>query len=248
MKSLTLVLACVLGAVLAPARAQDSSSALPKNYRTVFENSAVAIIHAHYAPHETVPVHDHSKFATVYVYLSDSGPVKFSHVEEHPFTTIRKPVKAGAYRVSPGRIERHSAENQGDIPTDFLRVELKQVAVRHFTQEFRAPAPTSLSQSSDKVEFSNSDVATERIICVADSSCEIPAASFPTVIIAFTPVMIIGGGGVGVRQSGDVKWVNPGVALTIRARPGGPAHVLRILLPSSVASDADRQPPPGLTD
>ena len=236
MRSLTVVLACVLGAALAPARAQDSSSTLPKNYRTVFENSAAAIIHAHYAPHETVPVHDHSKFATVYVYLSDSGPVKFSHVEEHPFTTVRKPLEAGAYRISPGRIERHSAENQGDIPTDFLRVELKQVPVRHFTQEFRAPAPASLSQNSDTVDFSNSDVATERIICVAGSSCEIKAAASPSVIIAFTPVIISSEDNDSVSEplkNGDVYWMEKGESLSIKPDSRVSAHVLRILLPSS---------------
>jgi predicted metal-dependent enzyme (double-stranded beta helix superfamily) len=236
MRRFFLVLLSIVAAVIGPIAAQDSSSTLPKNYRTVFENSALAIIHAHYAPHETVPVHDHSKFATVYVYLSDSGPVKFSHVEEHPFTTIRKPLQAGAYRVSPGRIERHSAENQGDIPTDFLRVELKQVPVRHFTQEFRAPAPASLSQNSDTVDFSNPDVATERIICIVGSSCEIKAASSPSVTIAFTPVVLSGNGAnsSGERlKGGDVSWMNKGESLTLKSDSSASAHVLRILLPSS---------------
>jgi hypothetical protein len=83
--------------------AQDPTTALPKNYQKIFENQAVAVIHAHYEPHEKVPLHDHSKFPTVYVYLSDSGPVLFSHVEAHPFSIVRKPLKMGAYRVSPGR-------------------------------------------------------------------------------------------------------------------------------------------------
>lgn len=229
--------------VFGRAAAQDSSSQLPKNYQTIFENSAVAIIHAHYAPHETVPVHDHSKFATVYVYLSDSGPVKFSHVEEHPFTTIRKPVKAGAYRVSPGRIERHSVENQGDIPTDFLRVELKQVPVRHFTQEFRAPAPTSLAQNSDKVEFSNSDVATERIICVVGSSCEIKAAASPSVVIVFTPVVISteDADSTSLRlKNGECQWIDKGKPMLFKADSHVSAHVLRMLLPSSHVAANDK--------
>lgn len=236
MRRIFVVLFVIAALAVGTAVAQDSAGTLPKNYRTIFENSALAIIHAHYAPHETVPVHDHSKFATVYVYLSDSGPVKFSHVEEHPFTTTRKPLQAGAYRVSPGRIERHSVENLGDIPTDFLRVELKQVPVRHFTQEFRAPAPASLSQNSDAVEFSNSDVATERIICVVESSCEIKAAASPSLIIAFTAVVLSAdrAKSSGERlENGDVYWVNNGDSLSVKADSSTAAHVLRILLPSS---------------
>lgn len=229
--------------VLGTATAQDSSSQLPKNYQTIFENSAVAIIHAHYAPHETVPMHDHSKFATVYVYLSDSGPVKFSHVEEHPFTTVRKPVKAGAYRVSPGRIERHSVENQGDIPTDFLRVELKEVPVRHFTQEFRAPAPVSLSQNSDTVEFSNSDVATERIICVVGSSCEIKASTSLSVVIVFTPIVISAEDADSMSmqlKNGEYQWIDKGKPMSFKADSRVSAHVLRILLPSSQLTANDK--------
>lgn len=220
-------------------KAQNSSAALPKNYRTVFENSALAIIHAHYEPHETVPVHDHSKFATVYVYLSDSGPVKFSHVEEHPFTIIRKPVKVGAYRVSPGRIERHSLENQGDIPTDFLRVEMKQVPVRHSTQEFRGPAPATLAANLDAVEFSNSDVVVERIICVAGSTCPVKASASPSVVIAFTPAQLIGARSLRHLGNGGVQWLNPGDSCSIKSDSSVAAHLLRIQLPSSSTRDTD---------
>jgi hypothetical protein len=242
MRRTVLYALAILAVVFGAFAGQDTSSHLPKNYQTIFENSVVAIIHAHYAPHETVPVHDHSKFATVYVYLSDSGLVKFSHVEEHPFTTVRQPVKAGAYRVSPGRIERHSAENLGDIPTDFLRVELKQVPVRHFTQEFRAPAPASLSQDSDKVEFSNSDVVTERIICVVGSSCEIKAASSPSVIVVFTPAELSDETNDSLSSElkvGNVQWMDKGQPLLIKADSSVSAHVLRILFPSSRVSAAD---------
>jgi hypothetical protein len=215
---------------------QEASAPLPKNYQTIFENSALAVIHAHYEPHEKVPVHDHSRFATVYVYLSDSGPVLFSHVEEHPFTALRKPVKMGAYRVSPGRIERHSVENQGDIPTDFLRVELKQVPVKHFSQEYRGAAPADLSHNVDAVEFSNSDVGVERIICVAGSPCAVKALPYSSALIAFTPTQIESGRGPAEQlEAGAVRWMEKGESLSIDADSDAPAHVLRILLPSSAA-------------
>lgn len=65
----------------------------------------------------------------MYVYLSDSGPVRLAHVEEHAFALVRKAVKAGSYRGSTGRLERHTGENLGPIPSEFLRVELKQATL-----------------------------------------------------------------------------------------------------------------------
>jgi hypothetical protein len=227
----------LLGLILslaASSAAQDANGGLPKNYHTVFENSALAVIHAHYEPHEKVPLHDHSKFPTVYVYLSDSGPVVFSHVEEHPFSVTRAALKAGAYRVSPGRIEKHSVENQGDIPSDFLRVELKQVAIRHFTEEHRGPAPTDLSRDSDAVEYSNSDLGVERIICAAGSTCPVKSVNYPSALILFTDTQVESGKAPADQgKAGSVHWMNAGDSLTISADSDAAAHVLRILLPSS---------------
>jgi hypothetical protein len=229
--------------LVAPLRAQDSAPGpLPKNYQTVFENSAVAVVHAHYDAHEKIPVHDHSKFATVYVYLSDSGPVLFSHVEAKPFTATRPPVKMGSYRVSPGRIEKHSSENQGDTPTDFLRVELKQVPVRHFAQEYRGTAPASLDRNSDVVEFGNSDVATERIVCMAGAPCAVKVSPSPSVLIAFTPTQVFGGGRGSAAhvKLGTVRWIPAGQSVSIQADSQSAAHVLRVLMPSSVATEDSR--------
>lgn len=219
------------------ASAQDPTVTLPNNYWQVFDNSTLAVIHVHYDSHEKIPLHDHSKFPTVYVYLSDSGPVLFSHVEAHPFSYTRRPVKLGAYRVSPGRIEKHYVENKGDIPTDFLRVELKQLPIRHFTDEFRGQPPSSLANNLDVTEFSNSDIAVERIVCVAGSSCAIEAASSPSLIIAFTMVQITDSQNVPHGTSlriGAVKWVKAGNSLSLRADSSQAAHVLRILLHSSI--------------
>ena len=107
--------------------AQDPVKAFPGNYSLVFENSAVSVIRVHYGPHERVGVHDHSSFPTVYIYLSNSGPVRFQHYEAKSFMVTRPPTVTGSYRVSPGLIERHTVENLGDSTSDFLRVELKQV-------------------------------------------------------------------------------------------------------------------------
>jgi hypothetical protein len=223
-------LLCAGGSLLA----QDPTTTLPRNYQNIFENQAVAVIHAHYEPHEKIPLHDHSKFPTIYVYLSDSGPVLFSHVEAHPFSVVRTPLKTGAYRVSPGRIERHTVENQGDIPTDFLRVELKELPIGHFTSEFRAAAPSDLSRNADSIEFKNADLQTERIVCVAGSACEIKAANWPSLVIAFTPVQLAKGPAAAQPlKAGAVQWMDAGESLSLSADSSAPGHVLRILLPSS---------------
>jgi hypothetical protein len=153
----------------------------------------------------------------------------------------------GAYRVSPGRIERHYVENKGDIPTDFLRVELKQLPVRHFTDEFRGQPPSSLSSDLDVTEFSNSDVAVERIVCVPESWCAIKAASSPSLVIAFTAVQLAETRAVTHvthMKAGAVKWMDAGDSLSMRADSSQAAHLLRILLPSSVVPKNAVNPAP----
>jgi hypothetical protein len=213
------------------ARAQEPTSTLPKNYQKIFENQSVAVIHAHYAAHEIVPVHDHSKFPTVYVYLSDSGPVLFSHLEDHPFSITRKPLKMGAYRISPGRIERHTVENKGDIPTDFLRVELKQIPLGHQNDEHRGEAPDSLDQNLDVFEFTSADLQVERIICAAASSCVVKATDSPSLLIAFTPA---NSGPADQMKAGTVRWMRSGESLFIKATTA--THLLRILFPQTPAT------------
>jgi hypothetical protein len=76
-------------------RAQDPLPTLPKNYRLLFENGCIRVIRVNYAPLEKLPVHDHPDRPTVYVYLNDSGPVRFSHVEEDPFSLVRPAERLG---------------------------------------------------------------------------------------------------------------------------------------------------------
>jgi hypothetical protein len=108
-------------------------------------------VRVHYGPHEKLGIHDHSKMPTIYVYLSDSDPIRSSHIEEHPFTLLRPRVQQGAFRVSPGRIERHSVENMGDRSSDFLRVEMKTIPLGRIPGSFRGVAPAVLSRSSNRI-------------------------------------------------------------------------------------------------
>jgi hypothetical protein len=209
--------------------AQDPTVAFPNNYRKVLENADVVVLRAHYGPHESVGVHDHSDHPTVYVYLDDSGPVRFVHEPENVILT-RPPTHTGAYRVSPGRKERHSVVNLTDKPSDYLRVELKKVPLGTLKHEFRGSAPEPLVQGM-KVEFDDPVLRVERVVCDAGSTCALAAESSPSVLIAFSPSEL-----VERRKAKEfpldssVLWLKAGEDASVRAMGNAPAHLLRIVL------------------
>src|SRR5215203_3265354 len=52
---------------------------------------------ARYAPREKIASHDHPANPTLYVYLRDSGPVRFVHLGAEQFTLTRPAVRAGGF-------------------------------------------------------------------------------------------------------------------------------------------------------
>ena len=220
----------VLLIAAAAAPAQDAVQAYPKNYRMIFQNSAVDVIRAHYGPHEKVGVHNHSSYPTVYVYLSDSGPVRFQHSEAKPFTLIRKPVHAGSYRVTPGRLERHSVENLGSSSSDFLRVELKQVPLGGVTP-FRGAAPRTLTANSAATEYTSGAVTIQRIVCAGASTCLVPGERSPSLLVPYTSMVAMATDGAGKREvhTGRVEWLPAGTSLTVAPTSAGSVDMLRIL-------------------
>lgn len=210
--------------------AQDPTIAFPRNYRIVLDNPDVTVIRAHYGPHESVGVHDHSGHPTVYVYLDDSGPVRFVHQPENVILT-RPPTATGAFRVSPGRAERHSLVNLSDKPSDYLRVELKTVKLGTFRQEFRGPAPTPPLEPGTTVAFENSVLRIERVICVPHTTCALVPNSAPSVLIAFSPTELSNGHKWhAVDPASSIAWLPEDHAAKIRSTSEAPAHVLRIIL------------------
>ncbi len=216
--------------------AQDPLKLPGKNYTVAFENSEVAVIRAHYGPHEKVPVHDHTSFSTVFVYLSDSGPVRINHEEDGKVEAVtRPPTVKGAYRVAPGIAERHSIENLGDLSSDFLRVELKQVSLK-MKEPFRGKAPQSLSADADAVEFRDPQVQIERIVCVGVEACAVKAEDAPSLVVAFTSFELtssVKAHGNEMVEAGAVRWVPAGGGMSVKAKGDGVAHLLRIVLPAS---------------
>lgn len=210
------------------ALAQDPLKTLPDNYKLVFENADVAVIRAHYGSHEKVPVHDHTSFATVFVYLSDSGQVRIDHQEADGkgFSVTRPPTVTGAYRVAPGMAERHSIENLGDASSDFLRVELKRVDLK-LKEPFRGKAPASVAANSDAIEFDDPGVRVERIVCVGSEPCAVKAVPVPSLVIAITAVSV----GGKKLEAGQVQWLLASQSEVLAGYGVHAVHALRILLP-----------------
>lgn len=213
---------------------QDPLSILPKNYRLVYENEYVRVIRVTYAAHEKLPLHDHPDKPTVYVYLSDSGRVRFSHVEEHPFTIVRPPEKAGTFRVSPGRVERHTVENLGDIPSEFFRVELKQVPLGFQPASFRSSKSFDTAHTGVATEFSGPLIKIQRIIAQKDQTVALKTSQGPVLLVAFSPASVHSGRSAAkpkVLNRGDVLWLDLQSSCTIGS-PGQTneaANVLQIV-------------------
>jgi hypothetical protein len=166
-----------------------AASPLPSNYTTILDNPDVLVMHVHYGAHEFVAMHDHPAVATMYLYLDDSGEVDIIH-EGAGGTAHRPPTHAGAYRLAPGIAERHSIQSNSDTPSDFLRIEFKNItfpklpeAGKHFS------APESLTPGAT-IEFQNDALTITRVICDAAKPCEVPSPSERTLVVPLTPTAI----------------------------------------------------------
>jgi hypothetical protein len=213
----------------AVAHAQDPLKAYPNNYSLLFDNAQVRVLRCHYGPHEHVGVHNHSDYPTVYVYISDAGPVRFSHVEEKAFVMTRPPVKAGSFRVSPGRPERHTVENLSDLPSDYLRIELKQIPLHGTLSPKRGEAPATLDRSGATSVFNDPDLTIDRVVCLPGAPCQLASSASPSLLVSLSPAKLSGS----LQQEmkpGNVAWLPASNAAALDASGSAPAHLLRLHL------------------
>ena len=165
MRRAVVVLLAVLGMV-GVAWGQDPLKTLPRNYWLEFEDSSVRVVHAHYGAGEKVPQHDHPKTPTLYVYLSDAGPVRFVHTGDDDFSLVRKPVQTGQLRLSPGRMETHRVESLSKTSSDFLRVEFKTLPLYIDSMHARMAAAGEdfwKAAQPEKVEFEDAHLRIVRV-------------------------------------------------------------------------------------
>ncbi len=167
--------------------AQDAP---PRSYPPEFENARVRVTRVRYAPREKIAAHDHPANPTVYVYLRDSGPVRFIHTGEEQFTLTRPAVRAGGFRLSRGAQETHAVESLTDLPTEYLRVEFKGLAVDR--QVFRGrfpPEPRAARlRVGQKVRFEDRNIRITRVTCAARRPCAgLSGGDAASLLVALTP-------------------------------------------------------------
>ena len=203
--------------------AQDPTKVAPESYKLQLENDWVKVLKVSYAPNSKVPVHDHSKGPAAYVYLVDSGPVRFIHAgwENDPVLT-RQATKAGSFRLSPTRFdnETHAVENISNTRSDFLRIEIKTEAPdRQSLLTRKGPFSGDRSSGLNRIEFENSQLRVTRLISKPGT---------PLIVTANTDepalVVVLSRGGFGV---GETVWLLPKDAKTFSALGRSQCELLR---------------------
>lgn len=188
--------------------AQDPTKAAPDSYKLQFENEYIRILRVTYGPKAKVPVHDHSRYPAAYVYLSDAGPIRFTHEHWDEPVLTRPAVKAGAFRLSPTRFdnETHAVENTGDLTSEFLRIEIMTEAPNRQSLVGRfAPFTGNRKDNLDKKEFENSQLRVTRIIAKPGTRLDVSAPEAE-------PSLVVIVSGTGNITKGETFWLAQGQA------------------------------------
>jgi hypothetical protein len=158
---------CLLGVLVASALfGQDPFRTSPKNYKLEFENQLVRVSRVSYRPGDKLPVHDHPALPTIYIYVTDGGPILFGHQEFAPMR--RSAVKAGQIRFNRGNKETHTTEYLGDTPSEYVRIELKMDGIEKPRRDVRIAA-------DDNTPFENGQLRIERAHCSPCTALPDPA-------------------------------------------------------------------------
>ncbi len=86
--------------------------------------------------------------------------------------TYRPPVKAGTIRFAHAAPETHSVEYLGDIPTEYVRIELRTEPLDIPFRDVRIP-PAALdpSKSTVRKEYENGQIRILRVVCAGGQKC-----------------------------------------------------------------------------
>jgi hypothetical protein len=224
------MLAFVLAQLLLLAPAQEPE---PRAYRPEFENARVRVTRVLYAPREKIAAHDHPANPVVYVYLRDSGPVRFVHTGEEQFTLTRPAVRAGGFRLSKGAKETHSVESLTDLPTEYLRVEFKGLTVDR--QVFRGrfpPEPRAARlRAAQKVRYEDGQVRITRVTCAARRACPtFGGEKGGSLLVTLTPSHLksTGDGTELTWELGQTAWWEPGAVSSFTNASDRAVEFLRI--------------------
>lgn len=188
------------------AMAQDPLKVLPNNYKLEFENEWVKVVRVHYGAKEKIPAHNHTESAAAYVYLSDSGPVIFKHINASYGAVTRAAVKAGSFRLYRSVREIHEVENPNDTASEFLRIEFKTEPINEkelHGKYHREEVPAG--DNFTKVQFENEQIRVTRLICAPGRKMEMTTtATEPGLLIALTTANIRATGAI--KKPTTVRW------------------------------------------
>lgn len=233
------MLAFALAQILLLAPAPGTQTDAPRAYQPEFENARVRVTRVRYAPREKISSHDHPENPTVYVYLRDSGPVRFTHLGEESFTLTRPAVRAGGFRLSRGAKETHSVESLTDQPTEFLRVELKGLDLtrQYFRGRFPPEPRAARRRALQKVRYEDRQVRITRVTCAARRPCPgLSGGTAAALLVALTPAWL-GSAGAGAEVTlalGQTVWSEAGAAPPFANASDRPAEFLKIELKAEV--------------
>ena len=216
----------------ATALAQTSTQPLPKNYKTILDNHDLLVMRVHYGPHEIVPMHDHSAYPTVFVYLNDSGIIRIDHAPPTSFSVERPPTHTGAFRISPGPIERHSITNLSDLPSDFLRVELKSIPPTDLKEVTRGAVPSPLLPGTH-TEFDDPALHIDRIVCPFAMACEADPIQARSLLVPITDLKMETSEGKHSLTPGQVAWLPANAKKPLQLSPGAQALRISLLYPNN---------------
>ena len=159
--------ALLLGAV-ACAFAQDPYKVAPDNYKAELENQYVRVSRVTYHKGEHTAEHAHPSIPTVYVYLTDGGPIRFAH--KKPLYTIeRKAVSAGQIRFNRNaHVETHETDYLGNEPAEYLRIELKTKTNRAAEKDARLKVDSDFPWEDEQIRISKALAPTARPSVLVD--------------------------------------------------------------------------------
>jgi hypothetical protein len=202
--------AALVFAMTAAVVAQEGISTLPKNYRLQFENAWVKVTSVRYGPLEKLAGHAHTPNPAAYVYLNDGGPVIFRHVGGSAAT--RAATNAGAFRMYRGLEEVHEVENTANVPSEFLRIELKTEGREPaaFRGKFERPAAAA---TEVMVHVDHPQLRVSRLWVQPGQRLAVRTGAEPSLVIALGP---LGGHPPGhewwVESAGSAELFNNGAA------------------------------------
>ncbi|MGE0042834.1 MAG: hypothetical protein AB7H88_17840 [Vicinamibacterales bacterium] len=213
MRTAVSLAAVALAITVTPVAAQHATIDAPGAYKTQFENDWVRVVRVHYGPKARIPVHAHPDGVTTYVYLNDSGPVRFEHSGPGHRVATRRPTEAGSFRIAGGAGESHEVVNTSDIPSDFVRVELKTEGAGRapFFRGRRGSYPAG--QNATDVQFTSGQMRITRLVVAPGQSVEVATPDGqPALLVALTGARLTVTRGSSMELTvavGGEHWIEP---------------------------------------